>query len=94
VFGISMSSTVSGNSGFSMRVGNTTMKEPEKEQIDPRDVKPYAGGAPNIVPVYALVQPPKRIGAHRHMRRRIFSLRGRGTRRQQSQRHDKCGNFH
>jgi protein TonB len=62
VFGISMSSTVSGNSGFSMRVGNTTMKEPEKEQIDPRDVKPYAGGAPNIVPVYALVQPPKRIG--------------------------------
>ncbi len=62
VFGISMSSTVSGNSGFSVRVGNTTMKEPEKERTDPRDVKPYAGGAPNIVPVYALAQPPKRIG--------------------------------
>ncbi|MEZ0314512.1 MAG: energy transducer TonB [Myxococcota bacterium] len=63
VFGISMSSTVSGNSGFSVRVGNTTMKEPEKDRTDPRDVKPYAGGAPNIVPVHSLSQPPMPKGA-------------------------------
>lgn len=61
VFGISMSSTVSGNSGFQVRVGNTTMKEPEKERTKPEDVRPYAGGSP-IVPVYSLAQPPKRMG--------------------------------
>ncbi len=58
VFGISMSSTVSGNSGFQVRVGNTTMKEPDKDRTAPKDVKPYAGGAPNIVPLHALSQPP------------------------------------
>lgn len=62
VFGISMSSTVSGNSGFSMRVGNTTMKDPDKERVAPEDVKPYAAPKEKYVPVYSLSQPPKPTG--------------------------------
>ena len=46
VTGISMASTVQGNSGFSVRVGNTTFGDPNKERfVDPKDVKPYAGGS-------------------------------------------------
>ncbi len=46
VTGISMASTVQGNSGFAVRVGNTTFGDPNKERfVDPKDVKPYAGGS-------------------------------------------------
>ncbi len=62
VFGISMSSTVSGNSGFSMRVGNTTMKDPDKEKVTPGDIRPYAAPDKTFVPVYSLSQPPKPLG--------------------------------
>ncbi|OGQ12292.1 MAG: hypothetical protein A2138_00090 [Deltaproteobacteria bacterium RBG_16_71_12] len=49
VTGISMASTVQGSSGFSVRVGNTTFGDPNKEQfVDPKDVKPYAGGSPDF----------------------------------------------
>jgi protein TonB len=41
IFGLSMSSTVDAGSGdFKVRVGNTLMKEPEKEPVSPGDVKP------------------------------------------------------
>ncbi|MBI1948701.1 MAG: energy transducer TonB [Deltaproteobacteria bacterium] len=46
VTGISMASTVQGNTGFAVRVGNTTFGDPNKEQfVDPKDIKPYAGGS-------------------------------------------------
>ncbi|HEY4222593.1 MAG TPA: TonB family protein [Myxococcota bacterium] len=46
VTGISMSSTVEGNSGFNVRVGNTTYGDPNKEKfVNPQQVKPYAGGS-------------------------------------------------
>lgn len=49
VTGISMSSTVQGDSGFQVRVGNTTFGDPNKEKfVDPQDVKPYAGGSPEF----------------------------------------------
>lgn len=49
VTGISMSSTVQGNSGFQVRVGNTTYGDPNKEKlVDPKDVKPYSGGSPDF----------------------------------------------
>lgn len=49
VTGISMASTVQGNSGFQVRVGNTTYGDPNKEKfVDPNDVKPYAGGSPEF----------------------------------------------
>jgi protein TonB len=52
VTGISMSSTVQGNSGFQVRVGNTTYGDPNKEKfVDPKDVKPYAGGSKDFEPV-------------------------------------------
>ena len=48
VTGISMSSTVQG-SGFAVRVGNTTFGDPNKEKfVDPKDVHPYQGGAPEF----------------------------------------------
>lgn len=43
VFGVTMRSTVSGGSGLRVRVGNTLMKEPEKDFTQPQKVKPYAG---------------------------------------------------
>lgn len=43
VFGVTMQSTVSGGSGMKVRVGNTLMKDPEKNFTKPEDVKPYAG---------------------------------------------------
>jgi protein TonB len=49
VTGISMASTVQGNSGLSVRVGNTTYGDPNKEKfVDPKDVKPYQGGSPEF----------------------------------------------
>jgi protein TonB len=42
VFGVSLSSTSQNNSGFNVRVGNTTMTEPG-EKKDPKDVKPLQG---------------------------------------------------
>lgn len=49
VTGISMASTVQGNSGFNVRVGNTTYGDPNKERfVDPKEVKPYSGGSPDF----------------------------------------------
>lgn len=49
VTGISMSSTVAGDSGMKVRVGNTTFGDPNNEKyVDPKDVKPYAGGSPEF----------------------------------------------
>ena len=49
VTGISMSSTVAGESGMKVRVGNTTFGDANKESfVDPNDVKPYAGGSPEF----------------------------------------------
>jgi periplasmic protein TonB len=46
VTGLTLESTVQGNSGFQARVGNTTFGDPNKEKfVDPKDVKPYAGGS-------------------------------------------------
>lgn len=46
VTGISMSSTVQGNSGFQVRVGNTTYGDPNSEKfVNPSAVKAYAGGS-------------------------------------------------
>jgi protein TonB len=45
VTGISMNSTVKGSGGPSVRVGNTTYGDPNKEKFtDPNQVKPYSGG--------------------------------------------------
>lgn len=49
VTGISMASTVAGDSGLKVRVGNTTYGDPNKEKFtNPGDVKPYAGGTPGF----------------------------------------------
>jgi TonB family protein len=49
VTGVTLSSTVEGNSGMSVRVGNTTFGDPNKEKfVDPKDVKPYQGGSPEF----------------------------------------------
>lgn len=60
VFGVTMSSTVGpgSGSGFSVRVGNTLMKEQEEEFTKPEDVKNYA--AP--VKAHKVQKMPKRIG--------------------------------
>jgi protein TonB len=46
VFGATKDSVVDGDSSMSVRVGNTLMKEPEKEFTDPSKVKPYS--APEV----------------------------------------------
>ncbi|MBN1962736.1 MAG: TonB family protein [Deltaproteobacteria bacterium] len=58
VFGISMSSVVGegAGSGFSVRVGNTLMKEPEKEFTKPAEVKPYAP-----TPLHKLTKIPRKL---------------------------------
>jgi periplasmic protein TonB len=57
VFGISMSSTVGpGTSGFQVRVGNTLMKEPEKEPPQ-EEVRPM-----KQVPLHQVQKMPPRIG--------------------------------
>jgi protein TonB len=45
-----------------MRVGNTTMKDPDTERLTPADVKPYTAPAEKFVPVYALASPPAQVG--------------------------------
>jgi protein TonB len=59
VFGISMQSVVGPgtNSGFAVRVGNTLMKEPEKERTRPEDVRAYGP-----VPLHQVNKIPTRIG--------------------------------
>jgi periplasmic protein TonB len=58
VFGVTMSSTVGPGSGsFSVRVGNTLMKEPEKEFTKPADVRPS-----KAVPLYQVSKMPSRRG--------------------------------
>lgn len=54
VFGLSMSSTVEGGASFSARVGNTLMKEPEKEFTPPDEV-----GALPRVSFHKLDEPPR-----------------------------------
>ncbi|MFZ9886400.1 MAG: energy transducer TonB, partial [Myxococcota bacterium] len=52
VTGVSMNSTVEGSGGPSMRVGNTTFGDPNKEKFTkPEDVKAYTGGSENFAPV-------------------------------------------
>lgn len=60
VFGVSMRSVVGpgSSSGFTVRVGNTLMKEPEKEYTEPADVKPYAP-----VPLYQVTKMPRPLRA-------------------------------
>ena len=54
VTGISMSSTVQGNTGFAVRVGNTTYGDPDQQKfVDPKDVRPYQGGSPEFKAVRA-----------------------------------------
>ncbi len=59
VFGVTMSSVVrSGSgSGFTVRVGNTLMKEPEPELTPPEEVKAYAP-----VPLSKVTKLPRKIG--------------------------------
>ncbi len=61
VFGISMTSVVGPGSGggFSVRVGNTLMVNPEDEFTDPKDVKPLP---PKPVSLHKVNKMPKRIG--------------------------------
>jgi protein TonB len=58
VFGISMTSVVGpgGGSSFAMRVGNTTLKEPEQALTPPADVKPY-----RPVPLYKVSRMPTKV---------------------------------
>jgi protein TonB len=59
VFGVSMSSVVGPGSGssFSVRVGNTLMKEPEAPYTPPAQVKPYGP-----VPLYEVTKMPRKLG--------------------------------
>lgn len=54
VTGISMQSTVTNSGGPTVRVGNTTFGDPNKEKFTkPEDVKAYAGGSEQFSPVRA-----------------------------------------
>ncbi len=57
VFGISMSSTVGpgSGSGFKVQVGNTLMKEPDKEKVAPAEVKAYTA------PLHQVQKMPKAL---------------------------------
>jgi len=59
VFGISMTSVVGPGmtSGITVRVGNTIMKEPEKEFTPPSEIKSY-----RRVPIHALARLPEKKG--------------------------------
>jgi protein TonB len=57
IFGVTKDSVVDGDSAVAMRVGNTLMKEPEKNFTDPSKVKPY--GASDVVSQSELDHPPK-----------------------------------
>lgn len=57
VFGVTKESTIDGESGVSVRVGNTLMKEPEKNLTDPSQVKPYSGG--DVFSQSELDKPPR-----------------------------------
>jgi protein TonB len=57
VFGLTKDSVVDSDSAVAMRVGNTLMKEPEKELTDPNAVKPYA--APEVYSQGELDRAPK-----------------------------------
>lgn len=61
VFGISMSSVVGpgSGSGFSVRVGNTLMVQPDEELTAPEEVKPLR---PKPVSLHQVSKMPKRIG--------------------------------
>jgi protein TonB len=49
VTGVTLGSTVQGDSGMKVRVGNTTFGDPNKEKfVDPKEVKPYADGNPEF----------------------------------------------
>ncbi|MFC1611146.1 energy transducer TonB [Myxococcota bacterium] len=56
VFGVSMSSVVGPGKGggFKVRVGNTLMKDPEEEFVEPEKVKPY-----KPVPLFKVTRRPK-----------------------------------
>lgn len=49
VTGVTLGSTVQGDSGMKVRVGNTTFGDPNKEKfVDPKEVKPYSDGNPEF----------------------------------------------
>jgi periplasmic protein TonB len=59
VFGVTEDSVTQGDSGMSVRVGNTLMKEPEKKLTDPNQVKPYSGS--RDYEAYELDRPPRPV---------------------------------
>lgn len=68
VFGVTMSSTVSGEAAMAVPVGNTTMTKPRAAPAD-QAVKPYAGtGTPGFVP-----EPEINIGERPHVLREVNS---------------------
>ncbi len=62
VFGLTKESVIkdkNANSQVAFRVGNTLMKQQEKEITDPNDVKPYSGGSVDTpVPAHLLTKQP------------------------------------
>ena len=61
IFGVTKDSVTEGEAGMSVRVGNTLMKEPEKDLTDPSKVKPYAGPPARDYESYELDRPPKPV---------------------------------
>ena len=60
IFGLTMDSTVEGNSSFKMRVGNTLNIEPTDEIVPPEDVRPLRS-----VSFARLEEPPKLVRDYR-----------------------------
>jgi protein TonB len=58
IFGVTEESVTDGDSSMSVRVGNTVMKEPEKEFTDPSQVKPYSA-PPKAFEAFDLDRPPR-----------------------------------
>jgi TonB family protein len=61
VFGVTEESVTEGDSSVAVRVGNTLMKEPEKDLTDPANVKPYAGPDTKVYQIAELDGVPKRL---------------------------------
>jgi protein TonB len=59
IFGVTEESTTKGDSSMSVRVGNTVMKEPEKEFTDPSLVKPYSAPPPKVYEAFELDREPR-----------------------------------
>ena len=82
VTGISMSSTVQGNTGFAVRVGNTTYGDPNKEKfVDPKSVQPYQGGSPEFKAVRAstVTRDPRVLKAFKYFPKELIEQGVEGT---------------